>query len=82
MKKLNIDLTESQHSNLEAIAAELRMTKAQVAIVCIDLGCKSLGAVYDLTLRDYAKMSEAFAPLTEKIKGSYIDDPDLEDQTE
>jgi len=80
MKGLNLKLTDSQHANLEAIAAELGMTKTQVAIVCIDLGCKSLGGVYDLTLREYSRMAEAFGPLTEKIKGAHIDDPEIEDQ--
>ena len=78
MKHLTIKLNDDQHDNLQMIADEYGMSKAKIAILCIDLGCKSIAGVADLTVKELSGLAKAFEPLTLKIKEPEIPEQDLE----
>jgi len=74
---MSLKLSHNQHANLEMIAKEYGMTKAQVAIVCIDLGCQSIAHVGNLRTKETAKLSQAFSSVLGKMVTPEILDQDL-----
>ena len=78
MKHITLKLTDDQHENLQTIANEYGMSKVKVAILCIDLGCKSIAGVSDLTVKELSGLAKAFEPLTLKINEPEIPEQDLE----
>ena len=78
MKHMSLKLSHNQHANLQMIADEYGMTKTQVAIVCIDLGCQSIAAVGNLPTKETAKLSQAFSSVLEKMNLPEVPDQNLE----